>query len=302
MEGLIVFLSFAVLIPLALTIGQVFVKMKIRRRLMILLNLLLWCYEVFFFVAVCGGLPYAKVNFGGGLGDLLFVFILAALILGHIITLSIMSYKTSRAALFFIPLLVVLFPLVDMHQTAARGNKANGYMKAGNSTGLYYDVAGVNDKRQCQRELEEASKPKKPEFATEFESLLYCAERGDFEAQSSVGIRYGRGDGVEKNDTLAVKWFRMSAENGWAQGEYNLGICYYNGEVGLEVDYSEAVKWFRKAAEQGYDSAQYMLGYCYWKGKGVNKSDEQAYEWLRRAARQEHQEAQKLLKANGQRW
>lgn len=301
MEGVIAFLIFAALVPLLLTIVQVFSKMEIRRRLMIILNMLVWCYEFFFFIAVCGGLPHAMVHFGGGLGDLLFVFILAALILAHIITLSIMSYKTSRAVLFFIPLLVVLFPLAGMHETAARGNKSNGYMTAGNCTGLYYDATGENEKQQRQRELEEASKPKKPEFATQFELLLYDAEQGDSGAQSIVGCRYVTGDGVEKNDTLAVKWFRMSAENEWPQGMYNLGLCYYMGS-GLAIDYVEAVKWFRKAAEQGYDNAQYMLGYCYGKGYGVEPDDEMAYEWLRLAARKEHRKAQKLLEANGQRW
>ena len=33
-------------------------------------------------------------------------------------------------------------------------------------------------------------------------------------------------------------------------GKRNLGVCYYKGLCGLDVDYTEAVKWLRKAAEQ----------------------------------------------------
>lgn len=86
------------------------------------------------------------------------------------------------------------------------------------------------------------------------------------------------GEGVEKNDTLGVKWFRMAAENGDIMGAYNLGSCYYNGEGDLKVDYAEAVKWYQKAAEKGLDIAQYQLGLCYLEGTGVEQNKEEAFQ------------------------
>lgn len=302
MEEFLAFLILVALIPLLLTIGRVFAKTDTRRRWLIILNLLVWCYEIFFFIAVCGGLPNASVNFGGGLGDLLFVFALIVLMLAHIIALSIMSYRTSQAVLFLIPLAVVAFPLVGMHGTAARGDEHNGYMTGGNSTGLYYNAKAYSERIERQREAEALSKPQEPKFATEFEFLLYYAERGDIETQNSLGCRYAKGEGVEKNDSLAVKWFRSSAEGGSMIGGFNLGVCYYHGKDDLSVDYLEAVKWFRKAAEEGYDDAQYMLGRCYGFGEGLEQDDEQAYNWLRLAARQDHKDAQELLKENGKTW
>ena len=59
---------------------------------------------------------------------------------------------------------------------------------------------------------------------------------------------------------------------------YNLGICYNNGE-GVAKDATEAVKWYRKAAEQGDARAQYNLGLCYDNGDGVTKDDVIAYMW-----------------------
>ena len=38
----------------------------------------------------------------------------------------------------------------------------------------------------------------------------------------------------------------------------------------------EAVKWFRLAAEQGDADAQYNLGYMYALGEGVAKNDQEA--------------------------
>ena len=34
---------------------------------------------------------------------------------------------------------------------------------------------------------------------------------------------YDTGNGVAQNDTEALKWFRKSAEQGYAKAQYNLG-------------------------------------------------------------------------------
>jgi TPR repeat protein len=44
------------------------------------------------------------------------------------------------------------------------------------------------------------------------------------------------------------------------------------------------VKWFRKAAEQGNAEGQYNLGVCYAKGDGVDEDDVAAYMWTNLAA------------------
>jgi uncharacterized protein len=68
---------------------------------------------------------------------------------------------------------------------------------------------------------------------------------------------YKRNDYAE-----AVKWFRLAAEQGVAQAQYNLGIIYLNG-LGVPQDYAETAQWFRQAAEQGLAQAQYNLGVMY---------------------------------------
>lgn len=302
MEGIAVLLSFAALVPFLLLLSQLFERMPWRRRLAMLFNLVVWGYEIFFLAAVCGALPHASVHFGGGLGDLLFVFLLAGLILGHIIVLSVMAYKISIPWLFLIPAGLALLLLLQMHLTAARGNEENGYMTAGNCTGLYYDAESRYQEMLRKREREEAARPKKPEFATEFESYLYDAEHGDPWAQNHVAGCYGLGDGVEQNDSLAVMWCRRSAESGYAMGQRNLGVNYYYGLHGLAVDYAEAVKWLRPAAESGIDDAQYLMGLCYAEGRGVEQDEEESFRWLRLAAEQGQTQAQKALNEKGQGW
>ena len=59
-----------------------------------------------------------------------------------------------------------------------------------------------------------------------------------------------------------VEALKARAEKGDADAQYSLGWAYKNGE-GVQQDYAEAVKWFRKAAEQGNALAQNNLGFSY---------------------------------------
>lgn len=277
-------------------------KLDWEKRLWIVVNLLVWAYEIFFTMVVSNVVDGLSVHFGGGLGDLLYLFTLAGIIVLHIILLAVFSYKHLHVLFFIVLVCMPVYPLVSMHLAAARGNEANGYTIMGNGAGLYYDAEAYRQLRLHKRELEEAAKPKKPEFATQFESYLYDAEHGDLWAQNHIGRCYALGDGVEQNDSLAIKWYRLAAEGGYDMSQSNLGVCYYKGLCGLDIDYIEAVKWLRKAAEQGNDDAQYLMGCCYKDGKGVEQNDEEAFRWLRLAARQEHEGAQKLLRENKQVW
>jgi hypothetical protein len=66
---------------------------------------------------------------------------------------------------------------------------------------------------------------------------------------------YDNGWGVLKDDKLAVKWFRKSAEQGNASAQYNLGQMFELGQ-GVAQDNKSALKWYQKSAEQGNESAE----------------------------------------------
>jgi uncharacterized protein len=71
-------------------------------------------------------------------------------------------------------------------------------------------------------------------------------------------LMHDNGQGVPQDYNEAVKWFRLSAEQGDAEAQYNLGWMYYEGQ-GVPQDYKEAVKWYRLSAEQGNERAQINL-------------------------------------------
>ncbi len=117
------------------------------------------------------------------------------------------------------------------------------------------------------------------------------ADKGDAKAQYELGRAFFSGAlGVAKDEAEAVKWFRKAAEQNVADAQYNLGVCYANGQ-GVTEDDAEAVKWFRKAAEQNLADAQYNLGVCYDSGEGVAKDEVEAYKWWLLAAGQGNDDA-----------
>ena len=118
-----------------------------------------------------------------------------------------------------------------------------------------------------------------------------AAEQGHADAQFSLGVCYEKGIGVDQDYTEAVDWYRMAAEQGDAIAQCNLGLCYKNG-IGVDQDYTEAVDWYRMAAEQGDAIAQYNLGDCYVNGIGVDQDYVEAVKWYRLAAEQGDADAQ----------
>ena len=82
------------------------------------------------------------------------------------------------------------------------------------------------------------------------------------------------------------------------KAQYNLALHYKDGE-GIAKDLSQAVEWFRRAAEQGFSSAQHSMGLSYEFGYGIDKDINKAVEWYRKAAAQGHENAKLRLKALG---
>lgn len=113
--------------------------------------------------------------------------------------------------------------------------------------------------------------------------------------QNEIGLQYLTGQGGKPKDiTKAVQWFSESAENGDANGQYNLGMLYLNG-TGLSQDDVQAAIWFRKAADQGSADSQFKLGLMYGEGRGLQQDYDQATKWYFAAADQGHAKAQTAL-------
>ena len=69
---------------------------------------------------------------------------------------------------------------------------------------------------------------------------------------------HSKGQGVPQDYKEAVKWYRLSAEQGDAIAQCNLGGMYNEGK-GVPQDDKEAVKWWKLAAGQHDEQAQFIL-------------------------------------------
>jgi hypothetical protein len=87
-----------------------------------------------------------------------------------------------------------------------------------------------------------------------------------------------------------LKWFRLSAAQGNANAQYNIGIGY-----SAHGHPETAIEWFHLAAKQGCARAQFKMGQMYDEGYGVAEDDRKAEEWYLLATEQGDSRAQYRL-------
>jgi uncharacterized protein len=72
-------------------------------------------------------------------------------------------------------------------------------------------------------------------------------------------LMYANGQGVPQDYKEAVRWYRLSAEQGNALAQYNLGNQYAKG-TGVLQDYALAHMWFNLAGSNGYKNGMKNRG------------------------------------------
>ena len=112
-----------------------------------------------------------------------------------------------------------------------------------------------------------------------------AAEQGYAEAQFYLGLCYYYGNGVIQDKAEAIKWYLKAADQGDVKACGNLADCYAKGE-GVPQDKAESVKWYRKIAEHGDAGIQCCMGLYYANGDGVPQDKVEAAKWYRKAAEQ----------------
>eukprot|EP01040_Poterioochromonas_malhamensis_P010136 gene10136-11021_t len=104
-------------------------------------------------------------------------------------------------------------------------------------------------------------------------------------ARYLIGVCYSEGLGTKKDIREALRWYRMSAEQGYSAAQAYMAFAYYSG-MGMVQNLQEAVRWYTMSADQGYAAAQCNLGLCYEHGYGTTKNPELAVKWYKAGAEQ----------------
>ena len=151
-----------------------------------------------------------------------------------------------------------------------------------------------------------------------------AAERGNARAQFDLGLMYANGDGVEKNEALALMWFNRAAQNNFSKAlnvkkvatvkgtsqkfrfaqeaakrgdtraQFDLAMMYQRGE-GVNKNEKLAFKYFHKAARKNHAEAKFQMGLCFAEGRGVKKQSQLARYWFKLAAKAGHPKAMAYL-------
>jgi hypothetical protein len=103
-----------------------------------------------------------------------------------------------------------------------------------------------------------------------------AAVKGHAEAQYYLGVAYGNGAGVERNESRALHWLQRAADSGVRGAQYNLVLAKI---FGSNPDIGTAASSALALAEQGYTPVYRILGWMYNTGTGVESSFTQSVRW-----------------------
>jgi TPR repeat protein len=124
-----------------------------------------------------------------------------------------------------------------------------------------------------------------------------AADKGSTSAMVELGVLYGTGAGVAKDEAQARKLFERAAEAGNPRGVSNLAAL--GGGGGTAADPARARELLAKAAETNAE-AQYQLGMMLAEGNGGEKDDVAARAMFEKAAAQNHPAALERMGAFAQ--
>lgn len=108
--------------------------------------------------------------------------------------------------------------------------------------------------------------------------LAEHANEGDAQSMFAYGMRLIKGEDIAKDERVGYEWLTRAADKGQAEAQLFVGrIC---------KDESKAVRYWHMAAEQGLELAQFELGVAYTEGKGVAQNVGEAKHWYTLAVEQ----------------
>lgn len=116
------------------------------------------------------------------------------------------------------------------------------------------------------------------------------------EACFYTGMKYFRGDGVEKNYTTAFEYNKRACQLGINYGCFGAGFAYVQGR-GTEKNLAKSVPYFLKSCDLGAHDGCFNIAILNEQGEGGLKKDSQkAFEYFKKACDMGHTQACKRFK------
>ncbi len=114
--------------------------------------------------------------------------------------------------------------------------------------------------------------------------LIALAEKNP-KAAFDLGLRFFRGDGVERNPYTAIEWMRSAGDRGMTDAQLALGGFYLMGVEEMGADSAEAESWLQLAAASGSIEAKKLLA----QASAAKKDERDTYQWREAQLKSWHQ-------------
>jgi TPR repeat protein len=124
-----------------------------------------------------------------------------------------------------------------------------------------------------------------------FKWFLKGAELGNAGAAGGLGHAYQLGQGVVPDCDQAAKWLGIGAAKKDRVSLANFGMLYDQG-CGVPHDEREALRLFHESANLGFGQAQFNLGVYYRDGRGTDPDPLSSYFWFSIVTREHLPQAQ----------
>jgi TPR repeat protein len=115
-------------------------------------------------------------------------------------------------------------------------------------------------------------------------------ELGNVDAMAYLADMYWEGSGVKLDKKKAERLYRAAADRGDAAAQFNVGVVLHS-----EKKFEEAFRYYALSADQGYTDGEVKLGCCYGNGAGTEVDLGKARYWFERAAAKGHEGATNAL-------
>ena len=99
------------------------------------------------------------------------------------------------------------------------------------------------------------------------------------EGTGKIELEQGLAAYKQKDYKIAFEHFKAAAEQGDAEAQYKLAMCYAEGK-GVELDKAKSFDWMLKSANLGNPKAQCVVGMCYIGGNEVTKDEPEGKKWI----------------------
>ncbi|MEY8684836.1 tetratricopeptide repeat protein [Bacteroides sp. AN502(2024)] len=115
-----------------------------------------------------------------------------------------------------------------------------------------------------------------------FDEYMILAKDGFAMAEWEIAMCYYEGQGCQPNMQEYSKWMQRAAMHEFSRAYVEMGHIYYEG-IGVAQNFQDAVKWYEKAANAGDALGAHCLGLAYHKGEGVAQDHKKAIYWYEKA-------------------